>query len=111
MTREDLLARARLIKPFPVKRLADALYHVQAEAHSIDQRLLRLQLDPPRLPEHWYGELEALTASLGSLEALCGDAVPVLGRMADQADGDWQRGLDVIVSMMRGLSDAEDVAA
>jgi hypothetical protein len=31
--------------------------------------------------------------------------------MADQADGDWQRGLDVIVALMRDLGDAEDVAA
>lgn len=90
---------SRLVRPFPVKRLADALYHVEADAADIHNRLQRMQVDPPRLSDDWTGELYALAAVLRSLQARVEDALPALALMVDQADGDEQRALDALLKV------------
>jgi hypothetical protein len=104
---EQFVQHSRLLRPFPLKRLADTLYHVQAEAQAINHALIRLQTDPPRLPEDWADELERLNVSLASLEARCADARPALGVMVDQADGDFRRAMSGLVAMVRGLQAQE----
>jgi hypothetical protein len=107
---EQFVQHSRLIRPFPLKRLAEVLYHAQAEAQSINHTLLRLQSDPPRLVDDWVDELERLNVSLASLEARCADARPALGVMVDQADGDFRRAVNGLVAMIRGLQAQEPPA-
>lgn len=104
---EKFVEHSRLLRPFPLKRLADTLYHVQSEAQDINHTLLRLQADPPRLADDWVDELERLNVSLASLEARCADARPTLGVMVDQADGDFRRAVSGLVAMIRGLQAQE----
>jgi hypothetical protein len=97
------LEHARLMRPFPVKRLTDALYHVQADAGQIAAVLVAVQTDPPRTPEAWVTELEHLLALLASLELRCRDAVPALEVLADQADADFERAVSAMLAILRGL--------
>lgn len=90
---------SRLVRPFDLKRLAEALYFVEADAADIRQRLQRMLIDPPRRAEDFVFELEGLETSLISLSARCGDAVPVLRGMVDRADGDERRALDALLKV------------
>lgn len=108
---ESFLAYSRLVKPFPVRRLTDALYWVQADTASINQRLLRLQIDPPRQPDEWVAEVESLRLSLESLAGRCREAYPILGLMVDQAEGDYRRAVEGLVATIRGLQQQAEASA
>jgi hypothetical protein len=100
----ELLRRySRLLRPFPVKRLADALWYVQADAHAIDHALIGVQLEPPALADEWCLELRAIDDMLWSLTQRCVDAQAELHRIMDGADADERRALTAFVAIMRGL--------
>lgn len=90
---------SRMVRPFPLRRLADALYFVEADSASIRERLQAMLIDPPRLADDWCAELYALAASLKSLSTRCGEALPVLAELVDQADSDEQRALDALLKV------------
>lgn len=101
--------QARMVRPFPTKALADALYHVEADSHEISQQLFAVLADPPRMLEEWLAALERMEAAVVSLQARCGDVLPVLAGMVDRADGDWQRALDALVAIFAAIK-AEPLA-
>lgn len=98
---------ARLIRPFPTKRLHEVLYHVSQESAAIDKAVTRLLIDHPADAEAWRFEVYALMASLASLRARCGDAMPVLEQMAGNADADHRRAVDAMVLVLRGMGEAQ----
>lgn len=101
----------RLLRPFPVKRLADGLYHVQADASAIMATLDALQREPPGSPEEWVEALDGLDVLLASLSGRCGDARPLLDQMAQSAHADFQRAVDAMVMVLRGLQLSEGLEA
>lgn len=94
---------ARLLRPFPTRRLSETLYHVLADAHAVDKAVQGILVDPPMTPEAWVFELEHMRDLLGSLSARCGDAIPSLGLMVDSADADFQRAVSAMEAAMRGM--------
>ena len=109
---------ARLIRPFPVARLADALYQVQAGGAGIGHRLDRLHREPPSSLEDWRFELQALDTQLWALEDYCRRARARIEGLYDSSEHDYQLGLRAVTAMLRGLgagaehpvTDAEDDA-
>lgn len=97
------IAFARLLRPFPIRRLEDGLYRVGAEAHSISQQVNELYRRHPGSPEEWREALDRLDMSLESLRARCGDARPLLAQMFESSDGDWRRGTEAALVMLKGL--------
>lgn len=98
---------ARLIKPFPTRRLPEVLYHVSTESSSIDNAVIRLQINPPTDPGEWRFELDALDTALRSLSARCGDALPALEEMARTADADFSRAVSAMLAVIRGIGEDE----
>jgi len=100
------LEHARLLRPFPVRRLHRALYHVEADAAAVSKRLLRLMVDTPSLPEDWSGELHGLADELESLAERCLEARLDVVEMARGAEGDFQRATDAMLAILKGESEA-----
>jgi hypothetical protein len=81
----------RMLRPFPTRRLVDALYHVDAEAITLDRIVKNLLIDPPQTAEPWC---EALYYLLDCLDGICERAIEAraqIERMIDTADVDAER--------------------
>lgn len=102
---------SRLLRPFPIRKLADELYFVVEESTQISQQLDQLYRDPPSTPGPWVEALDHLGLLLGSLEARCRDAVAALEVLGDRADGDHRRAVDAMVLILKGMSEPPPDAA
>lgn len=98
---------ARLLKPFPVKRLNDrVLYQLLSQAADIGHEAQRLLINPPTTPEPWCEALTSIGTKIETLADLCDDAAPLVELMMDSADGDFQRAVDAMAAMMRGMAES-----
>jgi hypothetical protein len=95
---------SRLLRPYPVRRLTEALHHVEQTSGTISQNRLRLMVDTPVSPDEWAGYLAEIQDMLETLAEQCGDAWERLQRMIDSAPADHRRALDALVLILRGLS-------
>jgi len=98
----------RLIRPFPIRRLTDVTHPVRNHAGVIGGMIFDLQLDPPRLPEVWWGELQRIIGELLTLRDEIDELIPKLMEMQDDADRQFEVALDALVAMMRGLREGDD---
>lgn len=98
---------ARLMRPFPYKRLADALYHVSASAHLLDKELFKILTDPPTTPEAWCQALQRVDGLLMSLMDDAGEAREPIRGMYDAADSDFEVAVKAIQAIGRGLAELE----
>lgn len=112
MPASPLVGYARLLRPFPAKRLADTLHQVQASGHVIDKRLMRLMLDPPATPELWRFELDMLAGDLHVLAEQCAEARTRVEVMAVDADRAFASAVDAMTLALRGAAaEARETAA
>ena len=103
----DLLRYARMVKPFPTRRLAEIIYYVEADAGLIHKLTLNAQVEPPTQPQLWRETLDHILDVLSSLSERIKEAEPKLVALYDQADNDYERSITAIVAIMRGLADGE----
>jgi hypothetical protein len=96
------LQMARLVKPFPVRRLADGLHQVLGSGNWIHNRLMGVLLDPPATKEGWCQELQAIKGMLMTLEHECREAGVLVDGLFDSADRDYQIGITAVTAMLRG---------
>jgi hypothetical protein len=101
------MRHARLLQPFPTKRLADAIYQVTATATGIDQRVTRLLINPHVTVQAWCDELDAVRDELETLAEHCSMAFAKVGVIFDSADADWSRAIDAATAMLRGLAEEQ----
>lgn len=101
------IAFSRLLRPFSTKRLSDALYHVQATGHGIDQRLMRLLINPPATPELWEFELDQIAGELWSLADYCEKAQARVRLLARSASRDYEVAVDAMTATLKGLAESE----
>jgi len=94
---------ARLIQPFPLRRLSNILYPVQADAAALGLRLDRLLIDPPATPEDWRFELQTIATHLWSIADNARSAGPPLEGLMDRADADFEVALRAVRAMLSGL--------
>lgn len=99
---------ARLLRPFPTKRLADALYRVEADGTALHHELFAVLTDPPTVVEQWCQRLQTLTGLLMSIEEESREARDVIRGMYDDADRTFSVALRAMESMLRGLREADD---
>jgi len=95
---------ARLIRPFPTRRLADGLHQVLGSGNWIHSRLTAVLIDPPATKEGWCQELQAIKGMLMTMADECQQAGALVDELFDSADRDYEAGLRVVSSMLRGLS-------
>lgn len=98
----ELVALSRMLRPFPVKKLRDVLYHVLATAHVLEQELHALEADPPLRAELWCFELNHFDEQLWSLTEYAIDAQAGLRRIYDTADADERRAIKAMTAILRG---------
>lgn len=94
---------ARLVRPFPVRRLPDVLYHVLADSHAIEQAVQRLLVTPPASPEDWDREMQGIANSLWSLAGRCDDAGPQIEELAEQGEHSYETAVNAVAAMFRGM--------
>jgi hypothetical protein len=99
---------ARLLRPFPTKRLADALYRIEADGTALHHELFAVLTDPPTAPETWCQRLQALTGLLMSIEEESRAARDVIRGMYDDADRAFDVAVRAVEAIMRGLREASD---
>lgn len=104
---ERFVEHSRLIRPFPVKRLADVLHQATSYAADIQSRVTVMQFDAPRDPEMWQATLQEIGAALESLADACDEAVPLVEALIRQAPQDYRRAVDGLVATIRGLQAIE----
>ena len=97
------LQYGRMIRPFPVKRLADATYYVMADANAIWRRVTSLMIDQPGTPETWWHETQMLLGELLSLRERIDELVPQITVMQDDADHQFDVAVRAMEAMLRGL--------
>jgi hypothetical protein len=90
-TVEDLRRYAPMLRPFPTRRLGDALYYVQAYAAALNQALLGVLLDPPRDADRWTEALYHLLDTLDGIAERAVEAKPSIEAMIERADADAAR--------------------
>jgi hypothetical protein len=99
----ELQRYGRMLRPFPTRRLVDALYHVEAEGAALTRVLQNLLIEPPQTAEPWS---EALYYVLDCLDGICERAIearPQIERMIDTADVDAERAA-VALRALTGLA-------
>jgi hypothetical protein len=101
-------AYSKLLRPFPVRKLRDSLYQTLAGAASIQHQADMLLMDPPASPQEWTDALHQIGCQLETLADACDDALPMIGRLIEQAPGDHRRALDALVALVRGLQAEAD---
>jgi hypothetical protein len=99
----DHLRFARLVKPFPIKRLPTVLHQVLAGAHVIDAKITRLLIDGVWSPEEWHAELDQIGVELYALAQACQQADAALDELHDQGDRDFEQAISAVAGMLRGL--------
>jgi hypothetical protein len=100
---------ARLLRPFPARRLRDVLWQVQANAAAVSTHVERLMIEPPASAEDCRFELDHLRGLLFTLAAACGEADPALGGLGCDADRAYRVAEDAVRVILEGLrgSDTE----
>jgi hypothetical protein len=93
----------RMLRPFPVRRLAEVLYPVQGEAAALGAILQNLQIDWPQSVGSWTEALYYLLDCLDGLAERAIEARPAIERMLDQADVDAERAA-VALRALTGLA-------
>jgi hypothetical protein len=81
----------KMLRPFPVRRLSDALFQLQAESAALDTIVLNLMLDPPQTAGPWVEALEYVVTSLHQIAAYADEVRPVVEGMIDTADAEAER--------------------
>lgn len=97
---------ARLLKPYPTKRLADGLYQLLATAHTLEHVLIEILIDPPATPEPWCQALQRLSGEAAVLEDCCRDAQAVIGELYDRADEQYEVAVAAMMSALKGMREA-----
>jgi hypothetical protein len=105
--RSDLDRYVRMIRPFPTRRLAEIVYHVEADASMVHRLVLNAQVQPPVTADTWSETLLHLLDVLWSLDLRIKDAVPMIETLLDQADTDFERSVSAVTALMRGLAYGE----
>jgi hypothetical protein len=95
-TTSQAVGYARLLRPFPTKRLADVLYRVDQDGAQLHNEMLKVLADPPGVPEAWCQVLQRLQGLLWEMEDEAREARAVLDEMYLDAD----RAFDVSVRAM-----------
>lgn len=103
---EDPLRYARLLKPYPTKRLAKDLAKVKEYSSAVDRKLTELLISPPTLPREWRHELASLDEMLFLLGEQCELTHPGLIEMWEAAEADYERSVTAMVGILRGLAQA-----
>lgn len=92
-----------MLRPFPVKRLHDLLYHVVADVAAIERVLGALLLEPPSRIEQWTWALDQIETALWSIEQRACDVRPEVDAMHDTADAEAARAQLAMRWIMSGL--------
>jgi hypothetical protein len=100
----DVARYTRMLRPFPIKSLAELLYQVQSSAASINQTLIELQIEPPREADTWAAALWHLDTLLWGLADYAETARAGLPEMVDRADVEAERAASALRAILDGLS-------
>jgi hypothetical protein len=92
-----------MLRPFPVRRLHDLLYHVVADVAHIERVLGGLLLEPPSRIEQWTWALDQIDTALWSLEQRAQAVRPEVDAMHDTADAEAARAQLAMRWIMSGL--------
>jgi hypothetical protein len=99
----DSVRYARLVKPFPVGKLDDVLYHVLATAGSIGAAATRLQIAPPRTLDGWRQELDKMLDDLWLLRQYAHDAELPMEELQYEGERSYETAIQAVQAMLRGL--------
>jgi hypothetical protein len=98
--RDDVFRYAKLVRPFPIRKLSDTLYFVGADAGVLAAMLTNAQIEPPQLADDWAELLWHMIDVLTSLGERAAAAIPVLEEMIDRADVEGERGQAAIRAVL-----------
>lgn len=104
MSESEAVQYARLLRPFSIKRMDSALFHVEASAALINKRKLAMLVDPPVDAPTWAGELERLQGDLEVLAEQCEEAWEKLGLLIRSAPADYERAIDAMTKILHGIN-------
>lgn len=97
------VAYSRLLKPFPVKRLADVLYRVDQDGAALHSELFKVLADPPGVPEAFCQVLQRLQGLLMELEDEAREARAVLEEMYLDADRAFEVSVRAMECVLVGM--------
>lgn len=107
----EAMQYSRLLRPYSLKRMAGALWYVEARAGGISNRKNELLIEPPVDAAEWQGQLEAMQNDLEILAEQCEEAHKKLGLLIRSAPADYERAVDAMHKVLLGINAAERVAA
>jgi uncharacterized LabA/DUF88 family protein len=97
------IAHSQLLRPFSGKRLTLALYNVEQSGVQIADARQRLLIEMPTDPDVWAHRLTEIMNSLATLAEQCEDAWERIDLLVKSADVDYERALDAMVCVLRGV--------
>lgn len=104
MSEAEAVQYARLLRPFSVKKMDTALFHVEASAALINNLKMALLVDPPVDAPTWSHELGRLKVELEILAEQCEEAWHLLGDLERTAEADYSRAIDAMTKVLQGIS-------
>lgn len=104
MSEAEAVQYARLLRPFSVKRMAEALWYVEARAGGISNRKMELLVDPPVDAPTWSHELGRLKVELEVLAEQCEEAWHLLSDLERTAEADYARAIDAMTKVLHGIN-------
>lgn len=99
----ETMAYVRMIRPFPTRRLNEAMHQVLGTAALIDKLVTNAQIEPPRTAELWTETLFYILDELDLMHDLIEEAVPRLIQMIDEADFQYERSLSAVRALLVGV--------
>jgi hypothetical protein len=82
----------RMLRPFPTRRLAEAIYWVEADAASVSHIVRNVLIEPPQTAAPWCEALYHLQDVLDSIAERAMECKAEVERMVETADADAVRG-------------------
>jgi hypothetical protein len=99
----ELMRYARLVRPFPLRAMSDALYHVNACGSVLNHLHNNALLAQPTTADLWFETLEHMLDVLDDMAERIDEAKTKLIDIQDRADVDEARGISAVQAIMHGL--------
>lgn len=106
----DLMRYVRLVRPFPIKALSDALYGVISTATLLQHLLTNTQIGQPTTADQWCEVIDHMQTTLWDLSERCKWADDKLNLLHDTADVYEARGHSAVLAIMDSLRDGGGLA-
>lgn len=107
----DFMRYGRMLRPFPTRKLAEAVYFVETDAGVVSAIVRNLLIEPPQTAAPWCEALYHLLDVLDSIAERAVECRAVVERMIDTSDADAMRAAVALRALIEMVPEEPEIEA